>query len=45
MLMTAAEAADPSDDLHGSARYKQRMVTVFAQRALRRARQRMGERL
>jgi CO/xanthine dehydrogenase FAD-binding subunit len=41
----AAEAADPSDDLHGSARYKQRMVTVFAQRALRRARQRMGERL
>jgi len=38
----AAAAADPSDDLHGSARYKRRMVAVFAQRALRGALQRIG---
>jgi len=30
-----AEAADPADDLHGSADYKREMVAVFTRRALR----------
>lgn len=39
----ALDAADPSSDLHGSARYKQRMIAVFARRALRRALERIGD--
>jgi carbon-monoxide dehydrogenase medium subunit len=31
----AAAAADPSDDLHGSADYKREMVAVFTRRAMR----------
>jgi carbon-monoxide dehydrogenase medium subunit len=31
----AASAADPADDLHGSADYKREMVAVFTRRALR----------
>jgi CO/xanthine dehydrogenase FAD-binding subunit len=30
----AAAAADPADDLHGSADYKREMVAVFTRRAL-----------
>jgi carbon-monoxide dehydrogenase medium subunit len=33
----AAAAADPADDLHGSADYKREMVAVFTRRALRAA--------
>jgi carbon-monoxide dehydrogenase medium subunit len=33
----AAAAADPADDLHGSADYKREMVAVFTRRALRTA--------
>lgn len=35
----AVEQADPSDDLRGSAAYKQRMAGVFTERALRRLRE------
>jgi carbon-monoxide dehydrogenase medium subunit len=31
----AAAAADPADDLHGSADYKREMVAVFTRRAVR----------
>ena len=38
----ASAAAQPEDDVHASASYKQAMVAVFVQRALRRARERAG---
>ncbi len=39
----AAGAADPRDDIRGSAAYKRDVVRVFVQRGLRTLRQRLGE--
>ena len=39
----AAEAADPRDDIRGSAAYKRDVVRVFVQRGLRALRQQLGE--
>jgi CO/xanthine dehydrogenase FAD-binding subunit len=41
---TCVEAADPTDDIHGSAQYKKRLVAAFAARALRGALPRIGDR-
>jgi carbon-monoxide dehydrogenase medium subunit len=40
----AAEAAEPHDDIRGSAEYKRNVVRVFTERALRKARERKEER-
>lgn len=40
----AAEAAEPHDDIRGSAEYKRNVVRVFTERALRKARERREER-
>jgi carbon-monoxide dehydrogenase medium subunit len=40
----AAEAAEPHDDIRGSAEYKRNVVRVFTERALRTARERREER-
>jgi carbon-monoxide dehydrogenase medium subunit len=39
----AAEAADPRDDVRGSAAYKRDVVRIFVQRGLRKLREQLGE--